>query len=111
MIFYYFCKVKLATTILAIFFLGLTLMPCDDVVGQDNCGAEVHYHTNDNHEHDAESDFCSPFCQCHCCHTNVNSYQHLDLSSELSFLSTTHFGYTENNGKDISDSLLHPPQF
>lgn len=98
------------TIILSIFLLSLTLLPCDDMQTEDNCGTESHYHLTDNHDHDADADLCSPFCQCHCCHTHITAQQSPPLSATLAFISESTSGYIPNIGKDIADSLLQPPQ-
>ena len=65
---------KLMSIILAVLMLYLSGMPCDDVEVVDKNGTEIFAltHGNDNHnENSPESDGCSPFCVCNCCHTHI----------------------------------------
>ncbi len=63
---------KIFNIIFAFFFLFLSTVPCDDAKAEDACGTEVHLHSAADQDHDhSEADFCSPFCSCQCCHTNI----------------------------------------
>ncbi len=67
-------RMKLISVILAVLMLYLSGMPCDDVEVADNDGTVTYALAQDGHDHDGdspESDGCSPFCVCHCCHTHI----------------------------------------
>lgn len=85
-------------------------MPCADVIIEESCGTEIHYHALADHEHGQDIDLCSPFCQCHCCHTHVTNFQGFGFDVlAISFpKKLTH--YTNNKGDEIKNSLLQPPQ-
>ena len=110
LVFNYICHVKIMSVIVSVLFLSLTLLPCDEDAMEDYNRNEAHYNVAENHDHNAEPDFCSPFCQCHCCHTHITTEQIPHLNYSLILISETTSNYTYNIGKDISDSLLQPPQ-
>jgi hypothetical protein len=62
---------KIFATILSIYVLVLTSMPCIDK--QDNTlqKTELSGTSSDNHQKDC--DHCSPFCTCYCCASPVLS--------------------------------------
>ncbi|TDS12953.1 DUF6660 family protein [Sphingobacterium paludis] len=71
---------KLVLSILAIYFLVLSALPCRD--GGDDllrplASAMAHQDVdagNQNEDkHDHNQDGCSPFCSCHCCSVKIES--------------------------------------
>lgn len=67
-------RMKLMSVILAALMLYLSGMPCDDLEVADNDGKITYLPSQHTHDHDggsSDSDGCSPFCVCHCCHTHI----------------------------------------
>ncbi|WP_131555339.1 DUF6660 family protein [Sphingobacterium deserti] len=73
---------KLVLSILSIYFLVLSALPCRD--GGDDLlpamsSAMAHSSSDSgtqNHEkHDHNQDGCSPFCSCHCCSIKIEPLQ------------------------------------
>lgn len=101
---------KLISFILAFLFVGLNLWPCNDTIIEDSCGSEVHYHASDNQDKDSDSDHCSPFCQCYCCHIQVEYAKATDLSSERTFVSVKRAFICTRAGQKFTNALFEPPQ-
>lgn len=105
----YLCNVKHLAIILAVFFLGLNFVPCDDVMYSNHQDTQVQVSEHGEHS-PLETDSCSPFCQCHCCHvhvTNFNSqaFETLDLP-----ISTLIINKGENLGKELPNFHFQPPR-
>lgn len=101
---------KVLAVILSIYFLGLNVVPCSDTAPtQDDTQTEVVSTQDIDHEHQ-DSDDCTPFCQCHCCHVHTldirtAAFEPIDLAiSDHIFL---HF---DSLGEDIPHTLLQPPR-
>lgn len=91
---------------MVILFVGLNLWPCNDPIIEDSCGSEIHYHTSNNQE----SDHCSPFCQCYCCHIQIANTHSNNFSDERSLFSVIRVFISNRTGQKFSDSLFEPPQ-
>ena len=76
-------------------------------MNNDEVKTEISQSTGDDHQ---DSDLCSPFCQCHCCHIHVLNSEISDLSLTLNEISTIVVFYQNRLGKDFNTSLLQPPQ-
>ena len=101
---------KFIALILSIYILTLNLVPCEDSVVIDNkTQTEISQPAGDDHQHQ-DSDFCSPFCICQCCHINVIQYQFTDTKLEINNISTQDFFYLSGTEKDFATSILQPPQ-
>lgn len=71
-----FTFVKWITTIMSIYLIALSCLPCADMEVNSPAHALTELSSsNEKHSHDKEKDFCSPFCFCNCCGTQVLSYQ------------------------------------
>jgi hypothetical protein len=73
-IFIYFCLVsffnlRLFASLLLIVVLAQTLLPCMDEHPHDAMQKAIMSQTSHNDDHQVDSDCCSPFCTCHCCHS------------------------------------------
>ncbi len=106
--FFYLCEVKFLTVILSIYLLSLNFLQCEDnAFGINDLGIEI----SQNIDHDdCALDLCSPFCQCYCCHIHVIN---LDLyQSDLSLVEiyTAIFVHKDGMIKDITSTILQPPQ-
>lgn len=71
-----FTSVKWIITILSIYLIALSCLPCADMEvnspAHDLTGLASN---NEEHSHDKEKDSCSPFCFCNCCGAQVLSYE------------------------------------
>jgi hypothetical protein len=102
--------VKFFVTILSIYFLGLSFIPCEDAIihssfDDDQIG---HYSEHDSDHH--SEDLCSPFCSCQCCHVNVvdiDVYPYQIISPEISKLPNARF---VSSKQEVNYSILHPPR-
>lgn len=105
----YICNVKNLAIILAVFFLGLNFIPCEDDILTIQQDTQVQ--VSDYGEHSPlEADSCSPFCQCHCCHvhvTNINgqAFESLDLA-----ISTIIINKGANLGEELPNFHFQPPR-
>lgn len=104
---------KLLSAILAILMIYLSVMPCDDINETKNSGVESSFLTQCNQHNDghAESDDCSPFCICQCCHTPVIMNTFFVRTSVVSFTIQDKLGYYESlNANSFINTVWHPPQ-
>jgi len=101
---------KFLAFILAIYIFALNLAPCadNDSSGIDS-NIEITQGFNDDHQHQ-ESDFCSPFCICQCCHINATHLQIVEVKLEIISISTQVFFYLDGLEINYSSSVLQPPQ-
>ncbi|CAM1340480.1 DUF6660 family protein [Tenacibaculum amylolyticum] len=101
---------KLFTIIFALYIFALNLVPCEDYGSLDN---EVNTEISKSGEHDhnhQDSDMCSPFCQCQCCHVYVIHVSIADYKvSDVAFIEKSYF-YEEGFEKEFNTSLLEPPK-
>lgn len=106
---------KLISVILAVLMLYLSGMPCDDVEVADNDGVVSYAQAQDSHDHDGdlpESDGCSPFCACQCCHTHMVIPSHFSTASFVVYTHQDDSNYYQDfypNG--IIYAIWRPPQF
>ena len=95
--------------IFAIFFAGLTVIPCTDAeIAEDTI--ETVLEDGLEHQHDSESDLCTPFCVCHCCHTHLIIQQSFMSDLVIRSFPTTKSAYTDPITTGFVGSLLQPPQ-
>lgn len=96
--------------ILSIYIFALNLAPCADyVASDDDAKTEISQSMDDDHQHQ-DSDLCSPFCICQCCHINATYYQFADLKLDFPYISTQDFLYLNSTEKDFTTSILQPPR-
>ncbi len=100
---------KYLAFILAIYIFTLNLAPCDDSDVPDDAKTEFSQAMDDNHQHQ-DSDLCSPFCICQCCHISATYSQIADLKLDIPHISTQDFIYLNGSEKDFTTSVLQPPQ-
>lgn len=101
---------KFLAFLLSVYILALNLAPCDDNVTHDNMDkTEILQAIGDNHQHQ-DSDFCSPFCICQCCHVNV-IYSHFTyVKLDINIISTQDFFDLKGEEKDFATSIIQPPR-
>lgn len=71
-ILFYICRMKFFSVIFSLYILILSCMPCGDAKDfsvMDN-GKETFAQTN-HHDHQKNTESCSPFCNCACCGSNI----------------------------------------
>lgn len=96
--------------ILSIYIFALNLAPCADYAVSDNdVKTEISQSVQDDHQH-PESDSCSPFCICQCCHINATHFKLVSIRIDNSYISTQDFFYLNGTEKDFSTSILQPPR-
>ena len=104
-----FASMKFIAFILSIYIFTLNLAPCADYVdSNDDAKTEISQATDD-HQHQ-DSDLCSPFCICQCCHINATYFQFADLKFNFPYISTQDFLYLNGTEKDFTTSILQPPR-
>ncbi len=104
---------KFLTAILSIYILGLSFITCDDGATHDDASNEDEIACilkTDQHSDTGETDSCSPFCFCQCCHMNIlniDFYPYEIIPPELSNVPSTYFA---SSIQEVSHSFLHPPR-
>ncbi|GGK48300.1 MULTISPECIES: DUF6660 family protein [Flavobacteriaceae] len=101
---------KFLATILALFILSLSALPCDDVSYNNQQSETISEIVNiDNHSH---SDMCSPFCMCNCCSVSVTEpLKHIDyvVYAEKPSKEVTVY-YTATFANNYYSKIYLPPQ-
>jgi hypothetical protein len=70
-----FTLVKWITTIISIYLIALSCLPCADMeVNSPAHALTALSSSNEKHSHDKENDLCPPFCVCNCCGAQLLSY-------------------------------------
>jgi len=96
--------------LLSIYIFTLNLAPCADFIVSDNdAQTEITQIAHDDHQHQ-ESDSCSPFCICQCCHINATHLKFVSVQINTSLISTQDFFYLNGTEKDFTTSILQPPR-
>ncbi len=107
---YIFATMKFLAFILSIYIFALNLAPCEDNATLDNeVQTEISQGMDNDHQHQ-DSDLCSPFCICQCCHINATYFQFADLKFNFPYISTQDFLYLNGTEKDFTTSILQPPR-
>ena len=99
---------KLFAFIMAIFFLGLSLAPCDDSENyKEDIVVVSDYQTHQSQ--DADTDLCSPFCICNCCQTHLVS-DWLKMSESVPTPEPINkTAYITCFSKGFHNPVFHPP--
>ena len=101
---------KYLTFILSLYILALNLAPCEDYAATDNeVQTEISQLIDSDHQHQ-DSDLCSPFCICQCCHINTIDFKFVDVNIISYYISTQDFFYQNGTEKDFTSSILQPPR-
>lgn len=100
---------KYFALILSFYFLGLNFVPCEDageLSGKDPLVQEINQDLKNTPN---DTDDCSPFCQCHCCHVHVTK---LDFTSSktIEAISTLIIQKGKNSGQEIPNFHFQPPK-
>lgn len=100
---------KSLVIIFSIYFLGLSFLPCeDDAIFQDD--ATEFHQVDKSHASGTAADDCSPFCQCHCCHVHMMTFESAEADLNSFEISTKISEYTFEIGDDIPQSFFQPPR-
>jgi hypothetical protein len=100
---------KFLAIILSNYFLALNFMPCSDTGVIENDTQTVSVMDFDG-EHGQDCQLCSPFCQCHCCHSHTIDFGLAIFEPIEPTISHENFVHSDSLGKDITLSLFQPPQ-
>lgn len=109
-IIYIFATMKFLAFILSIYIFALNLTPCEDNEVPDNdVKTEISQSHGDDHQHQ-DSDLCSPFCICQCCHINATHFKIVNIKFHSAYISTQDFFYLSGSEKNFNTSILQPPR-
>lgn len=101
---------KVLAILLSFYIFGLNLAPCaDNDVPNSEAQTEITESFDNDHQHQ-DSDLCSPFCICQCCHINATHYQFANLKLDNTYNSTQIFFCLSGLEKDFTTSILQPPR-
>ena len=106
-----FTLMKWLSTILSIYFLWLSVLPCTDA---EECNASIESNLNalsDHHNHSHEPELCSPFCACLCCGQFV-IFEVGDVGAEqiAAYDSLAHIIYKSSFSLDVHLAIWQPPK-
>lgn len=100
---------RLLTSILSIYILGLIATPCiDEHDYRENKNIEQSQNTNDNHHN--EDDDCSPFCTCRCCTSPIVIKDYVVHFKCFSFTIKSFLEYTSDYVSSIYSTIWQPPK-
>ncbi|MFS4416022.1 DUF6660 family protein [Maribacter sp. 2307ULW6-5] len=96
--------------ILSLYFLALNVMPCgDDGEISDSVTTEFQVDLDHNQDH-GDCELCSPFCQCHCCHSHTLVFG-LDIFEPIEpTVVQESFSHFESVSEDPVFTLFQPPK-
>lgn len=101
-------RMKFCTSILAIFLLTISLLPCND---ERTCVDAKHKKTEQNHNQET-NDLCSPFCFCACCGNMAFSFELFSYKLEKCFSIESKLSFTNSNSHlpTCYISIWQPPK-
>ena len=111
---------KIATNILTIYMLALSLIPCGDGGGgfveiANHIFGVEHQHVSDHEQHSngCGDDTCTPFCVCNCCSISVNVPTNIDFHDKHIMLVSKKLPFDKSNfyPSGFVTSFWHPPIF
>lgn len=113
-IIFYISLVKILSFISALYFIGLTLVPCTDFDGQAeplaSLGEDIENHHNHNHHDDRSPEDCSPLCYCQCCHINIVLTDQFFLMDGLVETREVNTFFLADMPNTPQEKLLRPPR-
>ena len=103
---------KVIAVILSFYFLALNFVPCSDVNSNSNSNnVQTEFIASSNFDHDHNvADFCSPFCNCHCCHGHSVDFGINVFDLLLPEFTSEQFSHTDNISQNYLHSILQPPR-
>jgi hypothetical protein len=100
---------KLFATILSVYFLVLTAIPCmDEPEDRSVQKSEISPKTSESHHNDI--DHCSPFCTCNCCATPVVNHDTIMEFICVKFSEFNFPNYCSRFSNAYFVSIWQPPQ-
>jgi hypothetical protein len=106
-----FIEVKILASILSIYFLALSVMPCRDGkdFGVNKSALQTSIQQNTPCS-DTQDETCSPLCTCSCCGVNAILYPLTNLTT-LSVNEENKFSmYQQSRITEVSYSIWQPPK-
>ena len=100
---------KILATILSIYILTLTAIPCIDLPA-DNILQKIELSQSSRDNHQNETDNCSPFCTCDCCVAPVLPQNTIFEFSFVDFLKYNFSEYTSVLISSLFVSIWQPPK-
>jgi len=100
---------KFFVVILALYVVGLTVMPCSDVYAVENPQTSITIMA-DNHNDYHEMDMCSPFCFCTCCQSLFESTVSEYMPSNPVAIPID-YNFIEKSYKNPVNSFWRPPKY
>ncbi|SHM15446.1 DUF6660 family protein [Chryseobacterium polytrichastri] len=100
--------------ILAMYFVVLSVMPCEDIRKQSGSDKTLlSLHIDESHSKD-KGDICSPLCVCNCCQITVTAFK-MDVSMNIPQKIQTYFSkkilFQKNNfAYQVYDHIWQPPK-
>lgn len=100
--------------ILAMYFVVLSVTPCEDVHQQSGSKkTELSFNVDESHSKD-KGDICSPLCICNCCQITVTAFK-MDVSVNIPKQIQTYFSkkilFQKNNfAYQVYDHIWQPPK-
>ena len=99
--------------LLSIYFLALNVLPCQDEPVTEasayngSAQTELVQHQGAGHDHSpCNSDLCSPFCGCHCCHTHSTDFDIVAYDPFQPAAPEADFAHFDSAGNDFLHSLF-----
>ena len=92
----------------AVYFLGLSVIPCNDEPAEKISVLTSHISENEHHEHENEA--CTPFCVCSCCTTHI---LHANENNTTTILNEVVTVYTQPNTSKLPTTVTpiwQPPK-
>ncbi|UFH30911.1 hypothetical protein LNP04_13095 [Chryseobacterium sp. C-71] len=100
--------------ILAMYFVVLSVMPCEDIHKQSGSNkTELSFSLDESHSKD-KGDICSPLCICNCCQITVTAFK-MDALVNIPKQIQTYFSkkilFQKNNfAYQVYDHIWQPPK-
>lgn len=100
--------------ILAMYFMVLSVMPCEDIHKQSGPDKTLlSLNIDESHSKD-KGDICSPLCVCNCCQITVTAFK-MDISMNIPQKIQTYFSkkilFQKNNfAYQVYDHIWQPPK-
>ena len=100
--------------ILAIYFMALSLMPCEDVSHPFNSGQKkIAFNISGTHSTE-KGDICSPLCACSCCQMTVSAFRMdplLEIPEQIPAYFSKKILFQKNDfAYQVYDPIWQPPK-
>ncbi|WP_432264537.1 DUF6660 family protein [Autumnicola edwardsiae] len=102
---------KTVTLILSFFLLGMNVVPLACVEKIDGVSVyETHTAANNEADDSGSLELCPPFCSCQCCNLHTIDFEVTVFEPLVLDPKSVAFAHIKGIIKDVSFSLLQPPQ-